>query len=1234
MAPPRIIDPDRFLLFAALLDWTEVQRRMPKGQSASQIVERRKLRGPRLVQLRWVTDPKLGYPSEPFRVWRRPSLPFEGEKKVTPTEIDFLAGWHGYALPTPAVYVRLTLNVAGASASVLAFSGAPFGSAVVGMEEVGNGFRTISFSAGRITSLLVFGSAALTDLSMIDGKAADPSAGWQPVEVVGLPVDPAEWGGVRQLDQKQGLVPPSLDPRDAALDRYRRGAPFYGWQPELAAGRPAPPWVLAEPKAILKTYEADLLPDLKLIIAGLRPNQQYTFSRTALLPLEGVGPDPAETTYAPLRHLTFAAATDPLASLIGGFGTAIEEEDIPRIVLGDRVLFGDSTRSDWDWMVTALYEKGLDDASEPVEYAAIVRAPSLAVPPPPPFALAAATDGMRAPEGIDRPWRPVVRLGWDKLPDTLPFRAASYAAARAVNPPGTVATPLMGRRRFDDAALQPISATTSAEEATGSGRLAALDETLDLPSVPAPFPLLYGIAHQDIFGLWSAWATAAHLVAEPSAKPLPILSARLETASPPGTGTVGARLVIDFTWDWEARSLKEARFVARLYAQANAGDGPPVPGVPPGVQKSLGGAAGTPFVVHFDGGNAGTPDAGGSLRYVAIDAPGRPLQSAPIAAIGLRHYRLTIEGFSLDFDAAPRIGLALFAMAQENRAPQRSGPWSARPSIASAADPRPPTITVTREDVPLASLGDASGLHHAVLSWNGFPGAVGYNVYTAAESRLRADLGLPEAPQHETLSQRIAALRAAFRANPLRSAFAKLNDRPVAATLIPVVLPRGTKEMHLYAVLGVSAGNVETAWPDLSDPLREKRLFAFAAPQIVSPAPPQIEVRRVAEGNGFRAQLILRAAPGATAARMALHRTRVPEASLALPSMGPPILTIPDGMPPGWTVQPVAAPGAPPQPLGRIEGRDAPDGSWKRVFYRAVAEAEDDPARGIIGGRSPASGAQEVIVPPEGPPDLAALGVSLGGGGLAVTVTTTSIAPVETTALGPHRLRVEALKVGADGQFAPLFAWPAPLAPPQSADDRLEAVPTTAPPPGTQGLRRATAADGTTTLTLALLRAATSDALRIRFLLSDPLGRARERVLEVPAVAQPPAPDIGGLIVTKVAGKGFLIGFTTQAPASATPFGDYVLTVSWRVESPIGLPLPRPPLTRTATVTLPLRQIPLMRRQEDLFADLAAIPLRRRAASPPPGTLIGFAVRGAAGALGIRLVAPDGRVETVTRGLR
>ena len=161
MAPPRIIDPDRFLLFAALLDWTEVQRRTPKGQSASQIVERRKLRGPRLVQLRWVTDPKLGYPSEPFRVWRRPSLPFEGEKKVTPTEIDFLAGWHGYALPTPAVYVRLTLNVAGASASVLAFSGAPFGSAVVGMEEVGNGFRTISFSAGRITSLLVFGSAAL-----------------------------------------------------------------------------------------------------------------------------------------------------------------------------------------------------------------------------------------------------------------------------------------------------------------------------------------------------------------------------------------------------------------------------------------------------------------------------------------------------------------------------------------------------------------------------------------------------------------------------------------------------------------------------------------------------------------------------------------------------------------------------------------------------------------------------------------------------------------------------------------------------------------------------------------------------------------------------------------------------------------------------------------------------------------------------------------------------------------
>lgn len=1232
MAPPRIIDPDRFLLFGALVDWTEVQRRTPKAEPASVIVGRRKLSGPRILQLRWVTDPALGYPSEPFRVWRRPSLPIEGERKVTPQPMDFLGPWTGYVLPEPAVFLRIVLNVAGSSASVIAFSGAPFGSAIIGMEEVATGFRTLSFSAGRITSFLVLGGATLVETTVLDGKAADPAAGWQLVELVGLPVDPAAWAGVRDLDQKQGLVPPALDPRDAALERYRRGAPFYGWQAEIAPGRPAPPWLLADPKAILKSFDNDLLPDLRTIIAGMRPNQQASFTRTEQLPLEGTGPDPAKTTYAPLRHLTFAAATDPLASLVGGFGTAYEDENIPPIVLGDRVLFGDNTRSDWDWMVTALYAKGLDDASDAVEYAAILRAPSLGLPPPPPHDLAARTDGMRAPDLRDSPWRPVVRLGWDKLPDALPFRAASYAAARAVDPPGTPATPLMGTRRFDETVLQPISATTSAEEGTLTGRLGAIDETLPLPATPTPFPLVYGVAQQDIFGLWSAWATDAHALAEPAVKPVPILSARLETATPPGPGPVAARLVIEFSWDWEARSPKEMRFVARLYAQADPGDGPPVPGVPAGLQKSLGGPGGAPFVVRFNGGDAGTPDPGATLRYIAIDAPGRPLRNNPVLAAGIRHYRLTIEGFSLDFDAAPRIGLALFGMVQENRAPQRLGPWSERPSIASAADPRPPVITVVREDVPLASLGDASGQHHATLSWPAFPGAAGYNVYTVAESRLRADLGLPEAGQGETLSDRIAALRGAFRANPLRAPFARLNDRPLQATRLPVVLPRGTKEIHLYAVLGVSAGNVETAWPGLSDPQREKRLFAFAAPQIVAPAPPRLEVRRVPQGNGFRALVVLRAAPGATAARMALHRTRVPEASLALSTMGPPILTFP-GAPADWTVEAAAAPGAPPQPLGRIEGRDAPAGSWKRVFYRAVAEAEDDPARGLLGGRSAPSGAQEVIVPPAGPPDLAALGAVVAPGGLGVTVTTTTTAPVEETPLGPHRLRVEAHRVGADGLLAPLFAWPAPVPPPGAAEDRLDAVPTAAAPPGTQGIRRVTAADGTTTLTLALQRPVATEALSLRMLLTDPLGRARERVLTVPAAIIVPPPDISGLAVSKVTGKGFVVAFVTPAPATTTELGDYILTVNWRVEALVGLPL-RDRLARTAVLRVALPKIRRAVRSEDLFADLAAIPARRRGASPPAATEVIVAVRGAAGALGLRLEGPDGQVRTLTRRLR
>jgi len=190
-------------------------------------------------------------------------------------------------------------------------------------------------------------------------------------------------------------------------------------------------------------------------------------------------------------------------------------------------------------------------------------------------------------------------------------------------------------------------------------------------------------------------------------------------------------------------------------------------------------------------------------------------------------------------------------------------------------------------------MADSAGLHHARLEWPAASGATGYFVYTTTEEKLRADRGMPSAPKSHTLSQRLAALRAAFAADPSRRSFTRVNAQPVPGTSMQVTLPRGSKEIHLYVVLGLSAGQVESAWPALGDPGLRKRPIAYAAPQQVLPAPPDLEASRVLDDSAvppaYRAQLQVRSKPGAAVTRIDLHRVRVPEAALALDTMGPPI---------------------------------------------------------------------------------------------------------------------------------------------------------------------------------------------------------------------------------------------------------------------------------------------------------------------------------------------------------
>lgn len=1223
----RVVDPTKFLLLAGIIDWRTVYRRhAERAVPATEIAKERGLELASLVQLRWVSDPALGLPTEPYTVWRRPSGKGQEEEALEP-RVTRLFGWSLVILDRPYVFVRARLQVS-APAVVLAYSGVPVESQMLPPQSVAVGTQTVSFSAPAVQSLLLPTGVDLVGMSGLDDRTAeDPN--WERVEIVGLPTG-SDWAGVQHHDSPQGPVSSLMDPVDAALDRFRRGAPFYGWNPQLAPAIAAPPWQLADPKAMLETIHRHVLPPLRDMLLTLAAEDQHGYEVTHTLASHG-GSNPATATFTPLQALIYGASTDGLASLITGFGTAFV--DAP----GQRERGSVPGSSSWDYMVTARYDDGTNGSREPVEYAAIIFAPGLATPPPAPTGLSTLREGLRSPGGTDEAWHGVVRVSWNALPDSMPFRVGSYAFARARQaPPGGV-VPLMDVRPLDTA-LQPIGVTKGSEHPP-SNRYAALDERYAVEPVPNPNSLLYGVAHHDLFGLYSGWSTVPFQIGEPPVPKVPLLTARFDVQNAGPGAPCPAELTIEFSWDWAVRSPNRIQFVNRLYGQAALGQPPADLSVSAGFSGTLGATASGVLAVDFDpDGTAAVssipPGMSALVFHLSLD--GKSIVPGPVAEASPRRYRLVVSGFSLDFGLSGRIGAALWARGREARVPNREGSWTGSPLIVSTADPRPPLLVLDREFVQLTSLGDSAGEHHARLDWPAVPGAVSYFAYSSAEARFLSDRGLPDAAPSDTLAARLVRLRDAFQANPDRRSFSRVNATPVPGTSMPITLPRGSKEIHLFVVLGLSAGQIESEWPRLGETGLRKRFAAFAAPQVVVPAPPDLEISRVVDDSvvppAYRAEVRMRTKPGAAVARIDLHRVRVPEAAIDVDSMGLAIATISGTVAP-FTVSPtVSSERGVAQTIGTVRGVDPVAGSWKPVFYRAVAWAGSDDERGLFGGRSPSSVVRQVVVPPAEPPDLSALAWLLPDGTLAdMRIDASTLAPVPETALGAHRIMAEVLLTHDDGSTEVLYRFPPePIAPavPDAVADRLDRLGTAAPAPGGSGLWRDEAlppaspgAPGRTPLHLLARRPDFGDALSARIRITDPLGRVTERTAQVPPGAPVVPPDILNPSHTTLAGRGTVLRFTTSVPDEDALGRPYRLAVRFT-------PRPSIPLGTPARVAVTLAEIAATRPGDNPFADRAPIPLRRQGGAG--ARQISAILRGR-GTVEVVLTAPDGTEASLSR---
>ncbi len=1181
-----LVDPTKFQAEGALVNWVESVRRLSvpgvniQGQNFRPT-----------IQLRWMLKGELGLPTEPFQIWSRPHSLRDGTKRLDFSQTSLLfQSMTAITWPDGAMG-SVTVQIAAPSGGfIAAFAGSPSISSVVAIQSVTAGATSVSLSASFIDGLLVSSGISVSGVQGVTPDALSQADGWTKVETVGLPVKEADWAAFSRQGTKQGLEGAETDAFSAAIDRLKRGAPPLGWASLLASGTPAPNWRAPDFDALVNEANGELMDRLRDVAANFSPGEQAAQKQTMAIPApansagQSMTTDSSDGQVSPLSMTFLAAGTDPFLSLTLGFGTAyplVNADDFKRRV---------------DFRITAHWEKGLDGQSAPLDMAALIPLPGAPPAPPPPANLVAQMLGWLKPELSDGPWRASARVAWDRPPAIPLFRTVSFAAARVGLAPAEPVAALMQKRRAGGFA--PIVINSPNPDDPESWRLNFIDHELPVAANPGTRSLLYGAAVQDIYGQWTPWKTVNLAMTQPDLDQVRLASAKLTPQVPASGAICPATLEVEFLWDWSVRTPGLIRFAGQLFVAAEHGS-PAPPGPPGGLSRSLGGAE--PFLeVKFAGDVPSVP--GATIIGLTADGEGQAL-FGPAQGTEARRYRLTVPGFSLNFDATGHIGLSLWAQAQERIAPQRLGAWSANPIVVSTSDPRPPVVPI--EHVAFSSLPDAAGEAHARIAWTAQPNSAGYFIYESDETQVLRALGRPEPTPSQTLDDRLKIIKDNFAAIP-RRAFTRLNSTALTGTSHDVVLPRGSTAIHLYIIIGSSAGQVESDWPTSPD-----ALIALATPHIMVPAPPMLEVQRVLDEMtvppSFKARLSVATRPGPRVKKIDLHRVRVDDAAKELDTMGPPLLRL-ENSGGGWIVAKNSDAFATDFITGAT-GTDAPDGSWRRVWYRAVAWTGPDATRGGLPGRSPASSAAWIVIPPADPPALSALLLGTGPAPPDIIAQWTSSAPVAKTPLGAHNLSVRATLPGAPAHFDPNDTVNRLL----TFDSPLQSLPS-APPATGSGVWIVGTTAGVTTYRALIRRAALDDAIQFSVRLTDPLGRSGEVLATIDGGAVNPAPDLGTPTLTKITlppPARLLLSFSSSSPRDATLDAQYRVRVTASFA-----PIPRRP---PAVIEMALGEVP-----RPPLRNSATFGLFRQPGSGVDATYI-VAAPPQVARFAIRITAPDGR---------
>lgn len=1115
------------------------------------------------IQLRWACAPSLGLPFGPFTVWSK--APKDATKTITVNSRATLDGSE-FSFGFSVAIIEINCTVIDGALPLGAFAlrgGRVIRRCVATASAKGATGAVVSMRircAGATSVRLVNAVNAVVRVQTLEDVVNDSN--WKPIEVVGLPV-PLPWAGTDYDASGQGAVSSLVDPEKAAMQRLERAAPFIGWYPLTETSRLAPAWVAPDAGVLLKEIQQDLLPRLqRLFRPGVTSldHKDVTDSPPVARPQRNGKESGLKTTatISPLTLLTLGAAGDPFIALATGFGTGYPWVSLN--VEGQRNIPP-------DFLITAKYDK--TPLGNGAEMAAFIPSPFVHGAMAAPTGMTALRDGLVSPDPQDSAWRETVRVSWNRQFSTAAVgRPTGASLVRYDTASAAQATPLLEKRSAGD--FRPLLIVPAGAPSTPEfSRTGLVDAAAEIPLGSGGRSVGYGVAVQDAFGVWSTWEDQTYNGDEPPPPAPRIIALTLESTYA-GSPTCPATMQMELGVDWVDRTPTELEISAHFYPLAAANTPHPMGLLPTGTAPV--GGFHRDLTLPFIG---NTLDSVAGVTITHLDTAGEQ-EVAPGILQGEqgRRYRVRIAIPSLDFGGTPRWGVQVWVRTRSFAALPGASAWTpdaSTPAIAATASPVPavPLAPPALPGVPVGSAPDAEGRSHARIAWSMPAGADVQKtvVWEVAETALRQIAGLPlRAADNAVLGARLVTLRETYDAlSPVqrRRAFRRLKELPGNARETDITLPKGSKDIHLFAVTAVTSTGIESPWPDGAAP--HEFLQVIAAPRLRQPAAPRM--RAVVGSAGVT--LSLHARSNIPVKEFRLYRTRSADAARKSETMGPAFAVVPAAL-----VAPVANDA---DTLPDVVTRELPyaavwtgafTASWDDWFVKAVAvPVEEVPARAERGQPSAASDTITLSVLPETPPDLAALTASIFGtahDGVAIFSSTS--APQGVVSMGAHRLSCTAGTIDV---------------PPKELQELsvaavTEAGPTPAGISAVQAaLVRGVRASGRTPIGLWFTRAVPADAVTVTLRLADPMGRLTEQQLVVTGwVPPPPAPPtLRVKDVLRITGRGAIVTLVSNASISKVPPWELKVTVNGPVLLPItavfplaSIPERTAPFGRTRTI--------------------------------------------------------------------